>query len=175
MRLSRFTPILMLLVLVVLPACDFVGDEETLQLQKNVNFRFEFSTDGSVGETMTVNAEETVNIDDVLFDEGYTRDEIATANIRSVSVERIQPVGTDLDVFDRIDFSLVASGVNVPTHATSSNLPSDDAASLSVSAPGVSEVLWRGVFGAEMSVVPTIEEDFILDATVSLRIDVEGI
>ena len=165
----------MLVVLVALPACDFVGEEETLQLQKTVNFRFEFSTDGSVGDPMTQNADGTINIDDVLFDEGYTRDEIVVATIRSVTIQRIQPVGTNLDVFDRIDFSLVASGVNVPTHATSSSLPSNDSASLSVSSPAATAVLRRGEFGARITVVPTIEEDFILQATVSLRIDVEGI
>lgn len=158
----------------VLAGCDFVGDDEPLVVQKEVDFRFQFSTEGRVGETVTVPSTETLSLDDILFGEGYTRDDVAVANLRSVSVERVQPVGTDLDVFESIALSLTASGVTVPTHAQSDNLPADDTANLSVSAPGVSDVVREEQFGARLTVVPAIEEDFVLRAVVEMRIDIDS-
>ena len=165
---------LAVLMLFVLTGCDVVGDDEPLVIREEVDFRFEFSTDGQVGETMSVQSNGVINLDDVLFDEGYTRDDVAIANLQSVTVERVQPVGTDLDVFESIELSLIAQGVNVPTHAESDDLPSDDSAELTVTAPGVSEVVWEEEFRARLTVVPTIEEEFVVRAVVAMRIDIES-
>ncbi|GEM_PF-5755847 len=172
MRLQRLAPISFILALLVLPACDFAGDDETLAFDKEVQFRFEFSTDE--GEEVIVTSTTNINIDDVLFGEGYERADIMSASIRSVTVERVQPVGTNLDVFDSISISLQAGGAS-PTHASSNNLPASSTASLSVASAGVTNIVKSPTFGARLTALPTITEDFVLTARVTLSISVQGI
>lgn len=175
MRKRRFQALPFLVALLLLPACDFLGEDETARFDKEVEFRFEFSTDGDVGEAVTTQSMSTVDIEDELFAEGYSREEVASATIRSVTVERLQPVGTGLNVFDEMELSLTASGVNVPTHARTDDLPSSSSVQLDVAAAAVTAVVREPAFGARLTVVPTIEEDFVLEASVNLSIDVEGI
>lgn len=175
MRKRHFQALPFLVALLLLPACDFLGEDETARFDKEVEFRFEFSTHGELGNSIVVQSDSTLNIDDELFAEGYTRDEINNAAIRSVMIRRIQRVGIDLDVFDSIELSLTADGVTVPTHAQADDLPSSSSVQLDVAAAVVTAVVRERAFGARLTVVPTIEEDFVLEASVNLSIDVEGI
>src|SRR5690606_42123195 len=125
MRLQRLAPISFILALLVLPACDFAGDDETLAFDKEVQFRFEFSTDE--GEEVIVTSTTNINIDDVLFGEGYERADMMSASIRSVTVARVHHVGTNVDVFDSISISLQAGGASA-THVRPNHLPASSRA-----------------------------------------------
>lgn len=175
MATPRVSVLTVLFVILTLTGCDFVADEETLVVEEEVDFRFEFSTEGDVGESVTVQSNATVDIDDVLFAEGYTRDDVAAASIRWVEINRIQPTGTNLDVFDSMELALTASGISPSVQASSDDLPADNSVRLDLQTTSVTQIVRQSAFGARLTVVPSVAEDYVLEAVVNLRIELEGI
>lgn len=177
MRRSSAFAAFALLFTVFLAGCDSVGGD-VLTFREEVDFRFEFTTDGvSAGEEIVVRSVGNVDFDDFLEDEGFTKGDLVVANIRSVTVERLTPAGTNLSNFERVAFSLVAEGLTVPTLAESEDLPEGREVELELLRPGVSEVLWQPEFAGRLIVVPATDEDeqYVLTATMDVSVQAEGL
>jgi hypothetical protein len=169
--------IALILGAVLLSGCDTV-ESDSIIFQKEVDFRFEFSTAGAdAGEAIQVNEQTAVDFSDLLAPEGFSRDDVIGVNVRSVSVERISPVGATLDVFDQVEFTLRATGLNVPTIARAEGLPNGREVDLNVIAPGITQAVIQPEFGARLTVVPASAhaEEYVLAATMDVSVEVEGI
>lgn len=165
------------LAALVLSACDTVGPG-TITLQKDLDFRFEFSTSGTdAGEELDINASGSINFDDVLAAEGFSKGDIIRVEVRSVQLDRIAPPGTMLDVFERLAFSVTASGSTVPTIAEIEDPPSSRDADLSLRVTDITQAVRQPTFRGRLTVVPRSSdaEEYVLTATIDLAVEVEGV
>jgi hypothetical protein len=90
----------------------------------------------------------------------------------------VQPIGVNLSDFDEASLSLLASGAAARTVASSSSLPASDDANLQVVSSVATSFVTAPNFSGELTVVPTSlreSADYVLTATVRLRIEVEGV
>ncbi|MEX2400536.1 MAG: hypothetical protein WD423_07165 [Rhodothermales bacterium] len=176
-RLAAPLAAILLGSMLVLAGCDTIGTE-SVTLRKDVNFRFEFSTEGrEAGTAFNVDAVGTVDFGEVIAPEGFTTDEIIAVNVHSVSVQRVTPVGTNLDAFDRIALALVASGVPTRTVAELEPVPSSREATLPIVRSDVTQLAVQPSFRGRLTVVPaaTPTEQYVLTARMEVVVEVEGV
>ncbi len=125
LRYSRRSalPVLAALVL-ALGGCDAgITMKDPVFLTQELTFRFSFDEeDINSGKLSSLRSEQRINLDDLLED-GYTKDDIKSANVALVELVRGQPAGVKLnDIFSEVNvllsyseqvFELVASADNV--------------------------------------------------------------
>lgn len=168
---------LVLAGLVALSGCDAVGGD-VLTLRKEVDFRFDFSTTGvEAGEELVVDSEGVVDFDDVLSPEGFSKGELVSARVESVTLRRVTPLDATLDVFDRIAFSLSAADLSVPVIAASDDPPTSRDVDLEVLAPRITEAVVRPMFRGRLTIVPASSgsEQYVLTATMEVIVETEGV
>lgn len=161
----------------VLSGCDTVGSSG-ITLQKDVDFRFRFSTAEDDGvQPIHVNADAVVDFADLLVAEGFSREDIISVTVQSVHLERILPIETTLDVFERAAFSLTATGTTAPPIAEIDDLPTARGVDLSVVNRNITQVAVQPEFRGRLTVVPQTghDEDYVLAATMEVVVEVEGI
>jgi len=177
---SVIVPILLVFVVFSLQGCDAV-DGGTIYLQpKEAVFRYAFSADDlQVGQTSVIPAISTVDLGDALLADGFSKGEVLTATISSVMLERINPIGVSLSFIDDVSVDLQATGVTNTSIADHSNLPDNRLATLTVrSGVDITGFITRPSFGSTLSILPAeivAGEEYVLEAKVSIRIEVEGV
>lgn len=164
-------------VAAVLSGCDTIGSD-TITLQKKVDFRFEFSTSGiDAGEELQVNALAAIDFADVIAAEGFSKGDLIAVRVQSVHVQRISPAGTTLDAFDRVAFSLTATGLTARTIAELDDLPNARDADLTVLVTDVTQVVRQPAFLGRLTVAPrsSHSEQYVLTASMDIAVEVEGV
>lgn len=169
-----------LAAVVLLASCDTVNPTDNIILpEKTVSFRFEIGPDGiSPGETITVEAEDPVDLGSALNADGFTKAEVLSATVTRVELERVSPAGVDLSILEEAEVALVASGVSSRTIASSSSLPDDPATTLSISGSSdATSFVTASSFEGVLTIVPAVVPQglLVMRATVSLRVEVEGV
>lgn len=166
-------------VATLVAACDAVTAPEPITLQsKTVSFRFEFTAGGvSPGELVDVQSEGTVDLGPDLEADGFTKGEVLSATVTAVELERISPTTVNLNFLEEASIDFVASGISRRTIASSTSLPDNRTAMLSIGNGDVTTFVTAPSFQAALSVVPETVPDagWVLRANVTLRIDVEGV
>ena len=170
----------LLALIVLLASCDTVNPTDNIILpEKTVSFRFEINTAGvSPGETVTVESEDPVDLGPALDADGFTKAEVISVTITRVELERVSPAGVDLSILEQAQVALVASGVSNRTIASSSSLPDDPSTTLSISGNSdATSFVTAPSFEGVLTIVPEIVPQglLVMRATVSLRVEVEGV
>lgn len=168
---------LLLVCALVLAGCDTIGTE-SVTLRKDLDYRFEFSTEGrEAGTAFNVDAVGSINFGEVIAPEGFTTDEIIAVNVHAVSIQRVTPVGTNLDAFERISLALAASGITTRTVAEIESTPSSREATLSIVRSDVTQLAVQPSFRGQLTVVPaaTRTEQYVVTAKMELVVEVEGV
>lgn len=177
---ASFVCAVLLYVGVASSGCDTLAPREPIVLpEKRVTFRFEFNSAGrSVGEPLEVVSNASADLADDLAREGFTKAEIISATVLSVELVRILPVGVNVSFLSEAGLALRSTGVARRTIARSTALPNDHRATIPVVDAGVTSYVTRPSFEAVLTGIPASlrpNEQYVLEATVRLRIEVEGV
>ncbi len=163
-----------------LAGCDTLEDgTETVLLQKEATFRFEFAAESvPPGKDVTFTSRDQVDLSNNL--DGFAKSEIVAAEVVSANLQRIQPPLTSLNQIVRAaELQIVSEGLSGVTVARQNDFPAGPATSLTVnSVQDVSAHLRKPAFGLTLTMTPAdLEplEDYALEVTVRLRITVEGL
>lgn len=174
----------------VLAGCDATGSQETVILNEDlpvpptVEYEFRYTSENvsNEGQRVEVVSNGSDNLGSILSENGFSRDDIVSARVDSVSLRRLSsPSATEVrpKVFDYLSgvalfLGTDASGTRI---AERSPLPSEQQVSLPVATSNVTADLEGGSKKAFLRLdasgeVP--EEDFV-EATVYYRIEVGGV
>ena len=176
----RVSAALVVAALFALSGCDIATDPGIFTLQeKRVTFRFEFASDGrTAGQEIEVQSTSSADLAAALLADGYTKGEVVGVTLLGVELSRVQPIGVNLSTLSNVSVSLTASGVSRSTIATAASLPNADDALLQVTNERVTGFITAPSFSSVLKVVPTSlkpNSDYVLTATLRLRVEVEGV
>lgn len=172
-------------LLLVLSGCDTTGGGETeiivLPLVE-VDFRYAVEPNrADDANSLTVEAEETLDLN-AFLEGGFTRDDIVTVSITSVNVEVVNasdPNRRNLnDFLNRITVRLENTSTEAEASVASLGaIPGTRDAQLEVTQANVTDlVTGRGFTSAlEMAISDNRFADYIVSATLELRIEVQDI
>lgn len=188
---SRFSLLLSTIALVfVVVGCDATGSEETVVLNEDlpvpptVEYEFRYTSENvsNEGQRVEVVSRSSDNLTSILSENGFTRDDIVSARVDSVSLRRLSsPSAKDIrpKVFDYLSgvtlfLGTDASGTRI---AQRSPLPSEQEVSLPVSTSDVTTDLKGGSKKAflRLDASGEVPEEDIVEATVYYRIEVGGV
>ena len=139
----RIAGILFLTGMVVLAGCDFGADEETITLNDEALFRFQFNADDvERGEPFTVTSTGTESVQQYLASQGYTLEQLIAARVTDGVAEVLFPLDASVQFMNSIAIrfsadtaltGVVAELTEIPPEATSDTIdlvvyPSTDTA-----------------------------------------------
>ena len=170
----------MFALMALMASCDTVNPTDNIILpEKTFSFRFEINAaDLSQGESFAVEAEDPVDLGPALSADGFTKAEVISATVTRVELERVSPAGVDLSILDQAQVALVAAGGASRTIASSSSLPDDPSTTLSISGNSdATSFVTAPSFEGVLTIVPDAVPQglLVMRATVSLRVEVEGV
>ena len=182
MRTRRAPFALALLATALLVAgCDTAATSgERVFLQpRDVTFRFSYSSDAfQAGVPVTVTSNGAVDLTGRL--DGFKKSEIVGAKVTNVVLTRVQPVNAN-GRFDRmmaaLAVQLVGAGGAPATVGASAALPNAATATFAGTSTDVSAILAGEPFRARLAFTPptALREDYEVDVTFTLAVEVEGI
>lgn len=159
-----------------LAGCDTMTPEPITLPVKTVEFRFAFHADTVGTGAFVVPAREAADLEGAL--EGFAKDEILSARVVGIEVERIEPPLARLgDLAERLTVRLTAPGASPRLVGESGQLPASSRVTFAPASADVGALLRAASFGAELSVDPrTLASDrYLLSARLNLEIVVEGL
>lgn len=165
----------------LLYGCDaLVEGDDTLILQpKTVTFRFEFSSDDlTPGEAITVSAVQSADLGAALQGDGYTKDDVVSAQITEIQLRRVNPLQFNLGGIDNVVLRLQSQGVSSVSVGSIGDPPSSNSANMQVGPTrNVAQFVRQSSFTATLEFVPTglPADDYVLETRVELSIEVEGV
>lgn len=165
---------------VVLHGCDtLLDDGETIVLQpKEVTFRFEFSGDDlTAGQPVTVQSTQSIDLTSELQKDGYGKDEVVSAQVSSIQLRRVNPISFSLSSLSDFSLTIVGSSSGSTRIGSLATLPSGNSASLNLGTRAVESFVRQPSFRAVAEFTPgqLPAGDYVLTATVELRIEIEAL
>lgn len=164
---------------VLLSACDTLGpEEETVTLSTQLTFDFR-PTSEQLQSGSAIAATSTVDLTSVLRNQyGYNISDVVAARVSSVRLDRVQPVGVNLDnIFAQVGISISGGGMTAVV-GQSGSLPSRDTASLSTTNTDISNAIRNPPASIFLNPEPAgnlTEPNYIFRAVVDFAVTVEGI
>lgn len=188
---SRFPLFLGLLAVVLtLLGCDLGGSADTAILNQNspfppdVTYEFEYSSDNVQGEQIEVVSDQTDDLAPTLLANGFTRDDVVSARVDSVLLERLSSP-TSGNARPKVFDYLGGAEVYLGTDAAGTRIAADEfqttdrSVSLEVVTGDVTDIVTEGSTKAFLRLdapnpgsVPSGDR---VRATVYFRIEVEGV
>jgi hypothetical protein len=128
--MNRWLLRLLATALFVLPGCDFGADDETISIQDDVVFRFEFEADDvTVGEPFEVTSSATQSVQAALANQGFDVDQVISARTLGGVAEVLFPLDAAISILDQLSVSVQAgdalSNVVVDNLAVPADEPGD--------------------------------------------------
>ncbi len=175
LRPTRYLPFVALLAL-FLAGCDIIESVGTITLQptnQTVTFRF---TNVQNGISREVVGDASLSLDSYLRGEGFSAADVVGARVTGASVRLSSPLGEALDLFRDIDVSLQSGTAGPVTVASLASLPDRLTADLNTSRRDVTAFVQGGAFQGLLGLVGTrnVQDDVVLNVTLTFEIDVEG-
>ena len=173
-------PVLLFGIAFVLHGCDVVEGGSIFLQPKEVVFRFEFSSDDlEVGQAVVIPATNSVDLGDDLLADGFSKGEVLSATVSSATLERINPIGVQMSFLSEVVVNLQVTGLSATTVARQSSLPDSRTAGLTIQPNiNIANYVARSSFGSNISITPVeilANEDYVLELTLAIRIEVEGV
>lgn len=164
-------------VILLLPGCDVVEEPgEEVILDRAVTFRFEVDAgaigDGQVEVISTGTADLSGNLS------GFTPDEVVSAMVEGVELERVQPPGTNLnEIISNPRLYLVADGLSETLIAQAGEMPASVRTQLEVSQNQLAAFIRKPVFRSELQfdAVQASSESMSFLVRVQFQVLVEGL
>lgn len=174
----------------LLGGCDATGSEETAVLNADspapptVEYTFRYDSDNVTddGQRVDVVSDNSDNLGSVLTQNGFSRSDIVSARVDSVSLRRLSSASvaeTRPKVFDYVTGVAVflgtdASGTRI---AERTPLPTQQQVSLQVATSNVTADLKGGSKSAFLRIDASgdVPEEDVVEATVYYRVEVEGV
>ena len=174
MRMGLRSGSLIVSLAVLLTACDTLTEPEPVVLDAATTFEFRFTVSGS-GAVGPVTSEEAADIGSQL--EGFAKGEILAAEVTSVEIRRIQPVGQTLaDLLTGAEVQVTTSGTDAATIATATSFPAQTRASLPPQAGvDVGRFLRASQFRARFVPQGLPSGEYVFETSLEFRIEVEGL
>ena len=136
-----------------LAGCDTVGGENIVLQPKDVSFLFVFDTDGVQGNTLTVSANGSHSLGQLVAADGFTLDDVVAVEVTEVELERIQPTNQFLnDFLTSATFQLVSSSGAERTVASQSTFGASRSAAMNITGADVTSVTTGSGFTSKLSV-----------------------
>ena len=165
----------------MLYGCDSLVDGgETVFLQpKSVTFRFEFPSESvSPNTEASVPSAASVDLGPLVAQDGYTKSNVISVQIESAELRRRQPPNVNLNFIRDVEVFLQGPGGGAVSVATLGSPPAATSGNLQVTGGrDVATQVTGQNFSARLDFVPTNvlpDEDYELEVTLRLRIEVEG-
>ncbi len=159
-----------------LSGCEVLEEVGVITLQPaTVEMSFRFSNT-LTGISREVTSEETLNLDDLLADNQYTREEVVAARVTRASIRLTTPFQETLEAISDIEIALQSSQRGPDVVATLANPPADKNASMDVSGRAIGAYAENGPFQGVLSLVGAkdVDEDYLVFVTLTVEVDVEG-
>ena len=169
----------LLLPICILAGCDTLPGTETVVLpEKTVTLRFEFSTDGmTAGQAVDVTSTGTADLGPDLQRDGFTKGEVVSATVLGAELTR-GTAGVSLAFLNEASLSVSANSVGRKKVASTSSLSDQKTIPLELANTGMTEYVTSPSFQGVLTLVPGSAvggDDYTVQATIRLRIEVEGV
>lgn len=180
-RSSRILAVFFVAAALFIAGCDSAVDDTIVLQPKTVTFDFpDFSADDVEGGVIELPSEAAQDLSDELRTDGFSREEVVSAELTEVEVRRIGPASQAklLPFLNEIELSLDAPGQSLTTVGTSSEFdPTAGSTLLNPTDSDVGDFVQAESMDAELRLdVDTFEDDPPrLDARLTFVIEVEGV
>ncbi len=174
--ISRASAVILLASVFALSGCEVLEEVGVITLQPAmVEMSFRFSNT-LVGISREIVSEETLNLDAVLANNQYTRDDVVAARVTGARIRITTPFQETLRALSDIEIALQSNQRGPDVVATLGTSPESKEAAMSLSGRAIGAYAQNGPFQGVLSLVGAkdVDDDYLVFVTLTVEIDVEG-